>query len=71
MSRISFHLDETKPCKPKIMLRCCGYEASMTEKELDSLIQEMIWLKNTLHVKRGNYYSNLAAKYKEVANVQD
>ena len=69
MSRIFFHLDETQVLKPKSVLRCCGSEASLTERELDDMLQETVWLKNILRAKRGDYYAGLAAKYKEVERV--
>jgi hypothetical protein len=66
MTRVYFALDESTPLKPKIVLRCCGNEASLTECELDKLMNEMVWLKNTLRSKRGNYYAGLVNKYKEI-----
>jgi len=66
MSRVSIHIDETKPLEPVAILTVNGQSMSLSEKEFMCLYNEMWWACDHIKSAKKHYYCKLANKYKEV-----
>lgn len=66
MSRLSIHVDETNPSKPVTVLVINGQECRISDRELENLLNDIVWAKGSITKARGTYFSCLASKYKEV-----
>ena len=64
--RVSIHIDETDPSKPKPVLVVMGKELMLSECELRDLTAECGWAQDRLSVVRKQHWESLASKYKEV-----
>ena len=69
-TRIFASLDETNPLKPVPCVQVNGQEVRLSLAEFDSLITEMIYLREAANKQLSGYYKQLARKYVEVSNAK-